>query len=463
MKRRIPILVFSIILIAFVIGIINLKSILALLSLDSPDNHFVTRSGSTLILQGKPFRFAGANIYWLGLQDLDDTVSYPTPFSVDDVLATASFMGETVVRSHTLGISVGCDLCVEPSRGVFNQTALQQIDYALQSAKKHHLRLIIPLVDNWHYYHGGKHTFTDWHGLSNEEDFYTHPSVINDFKQYISTILNHVNSYTKVAYKDDPTILSWETGNELSAPRQWVEMISAYIKEIAPRHLVMDGNYEQANELTNFSSNLSIPTVDIYTGHYYPPTISALRSALKQANDANKVFIVGEYDWNTTEGDELKEFLATIEQSNVAGDLYWSLFAHGDSHGLLSNKEHFVLHYPGDTPAMRNRVTMLHAHANQMHGMTKPSERQPGIPAITAIDGSNILWRGAYGADTYTIERSTQGITGPWEVICDRCVTDLSIPWVDTKRPSGTVAYRIRAHTSSGVPGPYSAIYWFKG
>src|SRR5690348_9666170 len=174
---------------------------------------FVERSGSVLMLDGKPFRFSGTNIYWLGLREVTGGgAAYPSHFMVDDALATAQIMGATVVRSHTLGTSVGCQLCIEPVRGKFNPAAFQAIDYAIQVARKHHLRLIIPLVDNWHYYLGGKHTFTDWHGIANESAFYYNAAVVSDFKQYINMLFNHVNSYTSVAYKDDPTILAWETG-----------------------------------------------------------------------------------------------------------------------------------------------------------------------------------------------------------------------------------------------------------
>ncbi len=50
---------------------------------------FVTRSGSQLLLHGQPFRFAGPNIYWLGLDGNTGSVAYPTHFRVDDALATA--------------------------------------------------------------------------------------------------------------------------------------------------------------------------------------------------------------------------------------------------------------------------------------------------------------------------------------------------------------------------------------
>ncbi len=33
---------------------------------DAAVSGFVTRSGSQLMLSGQPFRFSGANVYWLG-------------------------------------------------------------------------------------------------------------------------------------------------------------------------------------------------------------------------------------------------------------------------------------------------------------------------------------------------------------------------------------------------------------
>src|SRR2546425_3981 len=120
---------------------------------------YVTRSRSQLMFNGHPFRFAGANIHWLAL---DDSTNYPSQFRVDDALAAAQEMGLTVVRSHNMGISTGCSNCIEPALGVFNQTALAHDDYVIKAAKGHGIRLIIPLTDNWHYPAGGKHTFTDW-------------------------------------------------------------------------------------------------------------------------------------------------------------------------------------------------------------------------------------------------------------------------------------------------------------
>jgi mannan endo-1,4-beta-mannosidase len=442
-----------------IIGVLSIILILLASSLwlikNATENPFVMRSGSSLMLDGKPFRFSGANIYWLGLQERNKNPIYPSHFTVDDALATASLMGAVVVRSHTLGISVGCDLCVEPTLGTFNQIALQHIDYAIESARKHNIRLIIPLVDNWHHYHGGKHTFTDWRGIDDEDEFYSNPLVISDFKQYVYAILNHVNSYTGVAYKDDPTILAWETGNELSAPFDWVQKMSAYIKGIDDHHLVMDGNIPAEPW-----QNLNINTVDLYTAHYNSssPTVSALSTHLNQVGGAQKVFIVGEYDWNTNKGDPLSSFLSYIEQSKVAGDLYWSLFPHDDRYGFVQHDDGQTLHYPGDTSNMRFRVNLLRNHAYKMQNLTIPPISPLGTPYITAVGSHTIAWRGASGADTYTVERSTQGANGPWTVICDRCATDNDSPWTDRSKSSGPVWYRVQGYSTSGIASAYSNV-----
>lgn len=341
-------------------------------------NSFVRRSGTQLMLNGHPFRFVGANIYWLGLDENVDGIDYPTYFRVKDVFNSALAMGLTVVRSHTLGISVGCSLCLEPSLGIFNSEAFKHLDYAIEAANEAGIRLIIPLTDNWHYYQGGKHTFTDWRGVP-EDQFYTNSIVIGDFEQYISTLLNHINSYTGIAYKDDPTILAWETGNELQSPVSWTQQIASFIKHIDTHHLVADGNYEHNMGFANFAAYVSHATsVDVYTGHYYPLDTreTVLDAALAQK--AGKAFFVGEYDWTGKYGgDSLSSFQHIIENDPaISGDLFWSLFAHDDMGRLVQHFDGYTLHYPGDDAAMQQSITLIMLHAVRMRTSTETTGAQ---------------------------------------------------------------------------------------
>lgn len=419
---------------------------------------FVTRSGSQLMLNGSPFRFAGANIHWLML---DDSTNYVSQFRINDGLDMAKEMGATVVRAHDVGISTGCKNCIEPSLAVFNQSALAHDDYVIKAASDHGIRLVIPLTDNYHYPAGGKHNFTDWRGISDENQFYTNMMVIKDFETYIATLLNHVNIYTGIAYKDDPAIMAWETGNELGASTSWTQTIATYIKTIDHHHLVVDGRTgvdPNATRLTN---------IDIVSDHYYPMNVALLVKDAQAAKHAGKVFYVGEFNWNDTNGgDSLHSFLSASESNmEVAGDTFWELWSHDDQHGYNSNEIQFTLHYPGDSATMQARVQQLRMHAYKMRNLSAPKEDVPGTALINGVLSSSVgnvlTWRGTAIAARYTIERSQSGINGPWVVICDKCATDLSTPWTDKTAPAGTVWYRITAYNISGVAGhpslPYQA------
>lgn len=122
------------------------------------------------------------------------------------------------------------------------------------------IRLIIPLTDAYNYYHGGILSFLTFRNLSttDESAFYSNTDVIGDFKTYVGTLLNRTNTYTGLAYSQDPTILAWETGNELkNVPSEWTSEITSYIKAIAPQQLTMDGSYGVQKDA------LDLPTVDM--------------------------------------------------------------------------------------------------------------------------------------------------------------------------------------------------------
>ena len=430
-------------------------------ALDTSSSSFVARSGSRLLLNGNTFRFSGANIYWLGLDENvpSGTVAYPTTFRVDDALATAHEMGATVVRSHTVGYSTGCSLCAEPSLGVFNETAFQHMDYAVKSAQDHGLKLILPLTDNYHYYSGGKHNFTDWRGVA-ENDFFTNQTVINDFKQYIGYLLNRVNTYTGVAYKNDPTIMGWETGNELQpltqASASWTSTIAQYIKGIDSNHLVIDGTYG----VNGYALTLNSPYIDVYSDHFYPMSASRVSNDAANVVAHSKVFIAGEYDWDNAQGgDSLASFLSAIESSGAAGDLFWSLFGHNDTGGFVQHNDGETLHYPGDTPDMASRVLLLRAHAFKIRSLAVAADDLPVAPLILKANGTTLTWRGAAAAGQYSVEKATAGSNGPWTIACAQCVTDNSGSWSDSSHTAGASWYRLAGYNLAGLEGSYSNIY----
>src|SRR5438132_1101428 len=130
---------------------------------------FVIRSGAGLSLDGKPFRFGGANVEWLGLVGYGPAdpagPRYPSHYEIDDAMATAQELGATVVRSQTMGDSVGCEPCLEPALGRFNDAAFERIDYALAAARRRGIRVVPTIVGDDARAGGSGCVYLSWRGL----------------------------------------------------------------------------------------------------------------------------------------------------------------------------------------------------------------------------------------------------------------------------------------------------------
>ncbi|MCK2216331.1 glycoside hydrolase family 5 protein [Actinomadura sp. ATCC 31491] len=402
--------------------------------LPTRNTRYVTRDGSRLTLDGEPFRFAGTNIYWLGLDENVGGVAYPTFFRIRDALDTAKAMGMTVVRSHML-TSTGNPLSILPAKDKgFNEAAFATVDYAIAYAGSIGLRLVLPLTDEWSYYHGGHHDFTDPYGLP-PEAFYTDQRVIADYQAYAGHLMRRVNPLTGRAYNADPTIMAWELGNELEGMTPgWINANAAVFRQWAPRQLIAAGRRFDIDPDT-----LAAPGVDIVDVHYYPPTAARVAADAATVTGAGKVYLAGEYA-STAAGAELLTPLAA--DPAVTGMMSWSLFGHHDRGGFVQHDDGFTLHYPGDDERMRASVEAQIAFAGQV----SPASARPtrvGPPLITQVDkrgGLNELrWRGAAGADGYVVERAAHG---GWTPAHQGTLGDGSTPWLDTEA-RGDVTYRV--------------------
>lgn len=347
---------------------------------------FVTRSGSRLQLDGSTFRFAGANEYWLGLDDnIKDAAgqpTHPTQSRIDSGLNAAAAAGLTVIRSHSMGISVGCAACVEPSLGVFDDTALASADYAMYRAGQLGLKMIIPLTDQWRYYHGGISTFTAWRGYPNDPDtsvtaatsdterdaemnFYSDPKVVGDFEAYIAHLLDHVNPYTGLAWKNDPTVMAWETGNELwTANPTWTEQIASFIKNtLGARQLVADGS--GADRMRVINAAIDAPDVDMVSGHFYPVDVAWMAVDAAVAAAHQKVYFVGEYAW-TDLGASTLLMAAAHATPHVSGDLVWSILPYQEDGTPEPHADGYALYSPATNGPMKLFLDILSAHAQAM-------------------------------------------------------------------------------------------------
>jgi mannan endo-1,4-beta-mannosidase len=447
----------------------------------SDADRFVTRLGARLVLAGRPFRFGGANVEWLGLVGYGPSdpagPRYPTHFEIDDALATAREMGAGVVRSQTTGDSVGCELCIEPARGRFNERAFEPIDYALRSARARGLRVIGTIVGDDAHAGGSGCVYLRWRGIDvpgcslvNMAPFWTDPRVLGDVKEHITALLNHVNRYTGVAYKDDPTILGWDLLNGGDSPRPWTGAIVEHLRTLDRRHFVFSSAW-----------NALIPGVDACVAFVYPhwrQPLSSRRDALQACRSAGRPFVAYEYGWDRTNYRTvaaLRALLRTFERdSRIAGDAFWALQAHRSGHGWMpipanttdrsaaarvETGQWWALYYTGlrtlvHSPRdMAARAQAIRAHGYAMRGARRPPPHAiPPRPTLTRTLRGRLYWQGSAGAKDYSVERAPAQ-SGPWRLVCRRCVTDTDDGWRGATRGGW---YRVVPYNLDGRRGPRS-------
>ncbi|XP_057972942.1 mannan endo-1,4-beta-mannosidase 5-like [Malania oleifera] len=252
---------------------------------------FIATRETQFVVDQSPFFFNGFNSYWLM-----DVASDPSQrYKVSNVFRDAAATGLSICR--TWAFSDGGSRALQTSPGVYNQNFFQALDFVVSEARKYNIRLILSLVNNWKDY-GGRSQYVNWAKsvgvpVNNDDDFYTNAILKGYYKNHVRAVLTRMNTITKVAYKDDPTIMAWELMNE---PRcqvdssgkaliGWVQEMASYLKSIDSKHLLeigLEGFYGESTPDrkrynpggglfgTDFITNNQIKEIDFTSIHAYP-------------------------------------------------------------------------------------------------------------------------------------------------------------------------------------------------
>ncbi|CBI18021.3 unnamed protein product, partial [Vitis vinifera] len=251
----------------------------------------VQKKGNQFVVNGKPFYVNGFNTYWLMVFAVDQS----TRGKVSEVFQQAASVGLTVCR--TLAFNDGQWRALQKSPSVYDEEVFKALDFVVSEARKYKIRLILSLVNNWEGY-GGKAQYVKWGkeaglNLTSDDDFFSHPTLRSYYKA--NTVLNRVNTFTNITYKEDPTIFAWELMNEprcTSDPtgdklQSWIQEMAVYVKSMDPKHLLeigLEGFYGpstpdkvQVNPNTyaqqvgtDFIRNHLVLGVDFASVHIYP-------------------------------------------------------------------------------------------------------------------------------------------------------------------------------------------------
>ncbi|KAB2062631.1 hypothetical protein ERO13_A10G153200v2 [Gossypium hirsutum] len=269
---------------------------------DDDDWQMVQAKGNQFVVNGQPFYVNGFNTYWLMVFAADQS----TRGKVSELFQQASSVGLTVCR--TWAFNDGQWRALQKSPSVYDEEVFKALDFVVSEAKKYKIRLILSLVNNWNAY-GGKAQYVKWGNasglnLTSDDEFFSHPALRSYYKSHVKAVLNRVNTFTNITYKNDPTIFAWELMNEprcTSDPsgdtlQSWIAEMAAYVKSLDAKHMVeigLEGFYgPSAPARTQFNPNsyatqvgtdfirnhqalgVDFASVHIYADSWISPTIS---------------------------------------------------------------------------------------------------------------------------------------------------------------------------------------------
>ncbi len=438
---------------------------------------FIRRDGDVLKDGDRVFRFLSFNIP--NLHYVEDDMRFdcgmpfrlPDQFEIDDALGTIEQMGGQVVRCYTLSVRKPGDPANLPryilGPGQFNEEAFVALDQVIASAHRHHVRLILPFVDQWSWW-GGTAELAGFRGKKAEE-IWTDPQLIQDFKDIITFVLNRANTVTGIRYRDDKAILAWETGNELKSPPEWVRQIAAHIKSLDSNHLVLDGTHREVL----LQSSLDDPSVDFVTTHHYEKDpramIAHVRESAKMAK-GKKPYFLGEFGFLST--DALCAVMDVVDQEKLAGGLLWSLRYRSREGGFYWHHEPYggdlfkAYHWPGfpigEKYDERRFMRLVRQRAFAIQGVMAPPLPKPAAPRLLSVTAGGLMsWQGAVGAEYYDIQRA-EASQGPWITVgtgvCEAQVQYRPL-FADTSvRPGRQYHYRVIARNSSGSSEPSNGV-----
>lgn len=265
---------------------------------------FITIRGLGFERDGRPYRYAGANIWygaWLGA----DT-AYGDRARLARELDRLQALGVRNLR--LLGSAEESPLknSIRPGfrdrTANYNEDLLTGLDWTLAEMAKRGMTGVVYLTNFWEW-SGGMMTYLSWvnggayidmgdpaHPWPAFPDwnaaFYANGRAQAMYRSYIRAVVTRTNSVTGIAYADDPTIMAWQLANEprpggsdavavpnLPAFYRWIDETARYIKTLDPNHLVSTGSEGLKGSIEREDVVLAAhraPSIDYLTAHIWP-------------------------------------------------------------------------------------------------------------------------------------------------------------------------------------------------
>lgn len=262
------------------------------------DGSFVTQKNGQFFINEKPYYYIGTNFWYGAILGSEGAGG-----NRERLHKELDFMKANGITN--LRVLVGADgpagqaVKVRPtlqlSPGVYNDTIFDGLDYLLYEMGKRDMHAVLFLNNSWEW-SGGYGQYLEWAGQGTvpEKGVHDWPVFVEHVAKYaaceachelffahVKHVMSRTNRYTHRKYTDDPTIMSWQVGNEPRAFSEeakplmaaWIQKATALMRALDGNHLISvgsEGSWGCEMDMDLFEQIHADPNVDYLTMHIWP-------------------------------------------------------------------------------------------------------------------------------------------------------------------------------------------------
>jgi mannan endo-1,4-beta-mannosidase len=264
----------------------------------------VGRQGTRLVVDGRRYRFVGANM-WSGAY-----LGADGPFGnrdrlrreLDALVATGVTNLRLLASAEEGPLKNSVRPAFRTAAKSYDPTLLAGLDYCLAEMGQRGIKGVLYLTNFWEwsggmmtylsYVNGGQYIDMNdpahpWPEFADRTSaFYSTPAAVALYHDYVRSVVGRTNTITGQRYADDPAIMAWQLANEprpggseavgrrnLPAFTAWVRGTARLIKSIDPNHLVSTGSEGLKGSLEDAAIYTQVhqaPEIDYCTAHVWP-------------------------------------------------------------------------------------------------------------------------------------------------------------------------------------------------
>lgn len=295
-------------------SVLTVFAAVLLLSCQAEQTSFVHVEDGKFVCEDYPSHFVGTNFWYgaiLGSEGIGGNRE-----RLEAELDTLKALGMTNLRvlvggDGPDGVPTRVTPTLQKEPGVYNDTIFRGLDYLLAEMAERNMKAVLYINNSWEW-SGGYGMYLEWAGagkslipaevgygpfMESVSHFVTNEKAKELFYNHVRHVVSRTNTVTGKPYKDDPTIFSWQIGNEPRCFRSdslgqaaFVDFMwttASLIKSIDPNHMVSsgsEGRHGCETSLELFEKIHSCPDIDYMNIHIWPYNWSWVRENTLKTN-----------------------------------------------------------------------------------------------------------------------------------------------------------------------------------